>query len=301
MEAKGQTRIMPGKGAHMLNIGTCVKGERLLDELPSVMEAGFETIEVYFDQGLRDTELEALAERARDMMAGRVTVSAIGVYVNPLADGWQRAEVERCIECAPLFGAPVVSTFAGALDGAPVFAAMERFSGVFGELTRRAEDRGVKIGIENAHCDGFWYRAVKNIGFCPGAWEMMFDAVGSDALGLTWEPSHQMEQFIDVYDQLERWTPRIFHVHGKDAKIDMEHVRRYGAWFGQHYCDHRFPGLGDSDWTRIMALLLHHGYQGSITIEGYHDPVFHDDREMEGQINALRYLRQCRETLKNQL
>lgn len=123
---------------------------------------------------------------------------------------------------------------------------------------------------------------------------MMFDAVPSAALGLTWEPSHQLEQFIDVYDQLERWTPRIVHIHGKDAKIDTAHVRQYGAWFGQHYCDHRFPGLGDSDWARIMAQLVRGGYTGNITIEGFHDPVYCGAREMEGQINALRYLQECR-------
>ena len=278
----------------MLKIGTCVKGQHLLENLPAVMDAGFETIEVYFDAGLQGTDLQELAHRAAERMAGRITVSAVGVYVNPLQDDAQRSEVERCIDCAGLFGAPVVSTFAGAVDGAPVFAAMDRFREVFGGLTRRAEDCGVKLGIENAHCNGFWYRAVKNIGFCPGAWEMMFDAVPSAALGLTWEPSHQLEQFIDVYDQLACWTPRIVHVHGKDAKTDRSHVRKYGAWFGQHYCDHRFPGLGDSDWARIMTLLLRGGYTGNITIEGFHDPVYCGAREMEGQINALSYLKACR-------
>ena len=281
----------------MLKIGTCVKGQRLLEDLTAVMDAGFETIEVYFDAGLQGTNLQELARLAAEQMAGRLTVSAVGVYVNPLQDDAQRNEVEQCIDCAGLFGAPVVSTFAGAVDGVPVFAAMDRFREVFGELTRRAEGCGVKLGIENAHCNGFWYRAVKNIGFCPGAWEMMFDAVPSAALGLTWEPSHQLEQFIDVYDQLVRWTPRIVHVHGKDAKIDTAHVRQYGAWFGQHYCDHRFPGLGDSDWVRIMTLLVRGGYTGHITIEGFHDPVFCGAREMEGQTNALRYLKECRAQL----
>jgi len=97
------------------------------------------------------------------------------------------------------YGAGVVSTFAGAIEGIPVFESMDKFQEVFGKLVKRAEANGVKIGIENAHSNGFWYRATNNIGFCPNAWEMMFDRVQSDALGLTWEPSHQIEQFIDVY------------------------------------------------------------------------------------------------------
>ena len=30
-----------------------------------------------------------------------------------------------------------------------------------------------------------------NIGFNPRAWDMMFDAVPSPALGLEWEPAHR--------------------------------------------------------------------------------------------------------------
>ena len=55
----------------MLKIGTCVKGQRLLEDLPAVMDAGFETIEVYFDAGLQGADLKALARRAADRMAGR--------------------------------------------------------------------------------------------------------------------------------------------------------------------------------------------------------------------------------------
>ncbi len=201
---------------------------------------------------------------------------------------------ERCIDCAKLFGADVVSTFAGAIEGAAVFEAIDKFKEVFGELTKRAEDNGVKIGLENAHSNGFWYRATNNIGFCPSAWEMMFHAINSDFLGLTWEPSHQIEQFIDVYAQLEEWLPKIFHIHGKDGKLNWEHIKKYGAWFGQHYCDHRFPGMGDSDWTKILNQLYSKGYKGDIAIEGFHDPVYNGNSERKGQTLALEYLKKCR-------
>lgn len=279
----------------MIKIGTCVKGEELLHMLPAVIAAGFESVEVYFDSGLKNTDLEDLALKAKEIAGNSgIGFSAIGIYVNPLQYEEQRKEVEKCIDYAGCFGAKVVSTFAGAIEKAPVFAAMPKFKEVFSELAERAEDRGVKIGIENAHMNGFFYGATCNIGFCPSAWEMMFDAVPSSALGLTWEPSHQIEQFIDVYAQLEQWLPRIVHVHGKDGKVDKEHVSKYGAWFGQHYCDHKFPGLGDSDWKRIISMLSNGNYGGVIDIEGFHDPEFAGEREMEGQIKALSYLKKCR-------
>lgn len=48
----------------MIKIGTCVKGEELLDMLPAVIAAGFESVEVYFDSGLKNTDLEDLALKA---------------------------------------------------------------------------------------------------------------------------------------------------------------------------------------------------------------------------------------------
>ena len=35
-------------------------------------------------------------------------------------------------------------------------------------------------------------------------------------------------------------------------------------------------------------------YQGSIDIEGWHDPVHRDELEMTGQVRALNYLKECR-------
>ena len=62
--------------------------------------------------------------------------------------------------------------------------------------------------------------------------------------------------------------------------------------------DHRFPGLGDSDWTEVIRILKTGNYKGTIDIEGWHDPVFKDDRELEGQRNALAYLKTCRARTK---
>ena len=281
----------------MIKIGTCVKGEELISVLPFIINNGFESVEIYFDSGLKNTDLKELAYKATELAkGGNIEFSSIGIYVNPLQYEEQRKEVENCIDNAKYFGAKVISTFAGAIDGAPVFAAIPKFKDVFGELTKRAEANGIKIGIENAHMNGFWYSAKSNIGFCPSAWELMFDAVPSNALGLTWEPSHQIEQFIDIYAQLERWLNKIVHVHGKDGKLNRQFISEYGAWFGQHYCDHKFPGLGDSDWGKIISILSNGNYSGDITIEGFHDAEFKGENEMAGQTAALNHLKKCRNT-----
>lgn len=280
-----------------IGIGTCIRDGNV-SSLNEAVRAGFETVELYFDRGLQGADLAELSPRLTELAeTAGIRISSIGIYVNPLQYEEQRKELEHCIDNAGKLGAKVVGTFAGALEGTSVEQSMPKFRQVFSELARRAEFNGVKIGIENAHMNGFWYRTTSNIGFCPRAWEMMFNEVESDALGLVWEPSHQIEQFIDVYAQLKQWVPKVFHVHGKDAAVDEAHVKKYGAWFGESYCPHCFPGRGNSDWREIMSILSDGGYEGDITVEGFHDPVFNGERELEGQTNALAYLRKCREEL----
>ncbi|HEX2947336.1 MAG TPA: sugar phosphate isomerase/epimerase [Clostridia bacterium] len=279
-----------------IKIGTCLKGQEILTRLPELIQAGFETVELYIAETLGGIDFVETSKRVEEILGDSgVTVSSIGFYCNPLQDDAGKKELEYCIDHAHLFHAGIVATFAGALSGRSVEEAIPKYKEVFGELAKRAESKNIKIGLENAHMYGFWYRTTCNIGFCPKAWEMMFDAVSSSSVGLEWEPSHQLEQFIDPVAQLKEWMPRIVHIHGKDAAVDHEYVKKYGAWFGSPYCRHRFPGLGDSDWKEIFTVLEQGGYSADIAIEGFHDPVFCGEREMEGQRNALQYLKACRE------
>ena len=277
-----------------MKIGTCFRGNHIFEDLENAIKLGFDTVELYFNDTLGNVNLGELSEKMRDMTeASGVTVSGIGLYCNPLTNGKAREELRYCIENARLFGTDFIGTFAGAVSGKSVEDSMPEFKKVFSELVKIAEDSNVRIGIENAHMYGHWYSTTCNIGFCPRAWEMMFDTVNSDRLGLEWEPSHQLQQLIPPIEQLKSWLPKIFHVHGKDAKIDKRHIREYGIWFGESYCAHCFPGRGDTDWREIIDILRKGKYQGDITIEGYHDSAYCGDREQEGQRLALEYLRGC--------
>lgn len=281
-----------------LKIGTCVKGNEILTELPKIIAAGFETVELYFTDYLENFDLKENAKKTEEIIGDSgVKITSIGLYCNPLLYKERRKELEYCIDNAHLFGAGIVGTFAGAVPGKGVIDTIPIFKKVFSELVKRAENANIKIGIENAHMYGHWYLPTCNIGFSPRAWELMFDAVDSKYLGLEWEPSHQLEQLINPIEQLQSWAWKIVHVHGKDAKIDSDYIRTYGSWFGEKYCVHRFPGLGECDWSEIMSILLHNGYTGDICIEGFHDPVLNGEREMEGQIQALHYLKNCRDKL----
>jgi len=161
-------------------------------------------------------------------------------------------------------------------------------------LAERAAGKGLRIAFENCPMGGNWETGDHNIAFNPDAWELMFDAVPAENLGLEWEPCHQMCQLIDPLPQLREWVGRVFHVHGKDASVHHDAVARRGIHSKDWFAFHRHPGFGDSNWTDIVSELRHGGFSGSIDIEGWHDRVYSGALEMTGQVRALHYLRDCR-------
>ncbi|WNQ11837.1 sugar phosphate isomerase/epimerase [Paenibacillus aurantius] len=282
-----------------IRIGTLVSGDSAVRIIPQIAPHGFESFSLTFWQTTGDTDLPELAKRVGELMEKHGTViSCLGIFGNPLTGEGRNADSlaswERLIDHAPLFGTDLVAGFTGRIPGRPIEESLPRFREVFGELSRRAAAGGVRLAFENCSMDGDWSRGDWNIAHNPTAWEMMFNAVPEPNLGLQWEPCHQMVTLIDPIPQLRKWMPKIFHVHGKDATIAWDIVREYGTGGPKEYVWHRTPGFGDTNWTDVISILRQHGYQGSIDIEGYHDPVYAGDWEMTGQVHGLTYLKQCR-------
>ena len=142
--------------------------------------------------------------------------------------------------------------------------------------------------------DGTWNSATCNIGFNPKAWELMFDAVPSKAIGLEWEPAHQMVQLIDPLPVLEQWIGRVYHLHGKDCTIHWDRVKKYGVFGAANFAEPRTPGYGDTDWRDVFHILYSNNFEGDLVVEGFHDPIFQGDLEWAGQLHALQYLKWCR-------
>ena len=236
-----------------------------------------------------------MANDCKEILGGSgKTITTLGLYCNPLQNESHFENLKYVIDSAHLFGATAVGTFAGALEGEPVEAAIPRFKEVFSELAKRAADRGLKLVIENCPMRGTWKKATCNIGFCPSAWDLMFDAVPEKNFGLEWEPTHQMVQLIDPMPQLKKYKDKILHIHGKDATIDRDAILRNGILGAEEFVYHRMPGLGDNNWRDIFFWLHKNGYEGDICIEGFHDPVYKKEWEMTGQLHALNYLKFCR-------
>lgn len=284
-----------------VRIGTMVKANAPdpAGYVRSILQYGFESIQPYFWQTMGDKDIPRLAAQIKDAIGDAdVKVSALGMFGNPLEDqaldretlkGWQ-----TLIDNAHLFGTDIVTGFTGRIRGKPLPDSLPRYRQVWSELAKRAADKGVRIAFENCAMDGNWATGDWNIAHNPDAWELMFNELPNANLGLEWEPCHQLFYLIDPIPQLRKWTPRIFHVHGKDATVRWDVIREHGIFGKVPFVLMRTPGFGDSDWTRVIGELRLAGFKGSVTIEGWHDPVYRDALEMTGQVHGLNYLKRSR-------
>ncbi len=280
-----------------LRIGTLAQASKGAAYLKQIIPHGFESFELTFWKDLGGVDVRKLAAEVKQTLADFndcAVISSLGVYGNPLVDPDCVEAWRTVIDNVHLFGSDLVCGFAGRVVNQPVPESIARFKEVFGELAKRAADKGVRIAFENCDMGGTWQSGDWNIAHSPHAWEMMFNAVPADNLGLEWEPCHQLNSLADPLPQLRKWVAKVFHVHGKDATVYWDIVREFGIRGGKAFAYHRTPGFGDTNWTDIITILRMGNYRGAIDIEGWHDPVYRDTLEMTGQVHGLNYLKQCR-------
>ena len=226
-----------------------------------------------------------------------IRISAIGaLYKNPLDPKQTEhaaAIFRRAIEVAAHLGTRTVAGFAGAVieweiserGGNPVCKPMENYLpqllAFWEPLARFAAEKGIRIAFENCP-QGAWHLPVMhyNILGQPAMWERLFNETKCDNLGLEWDASHLVCQFIDPVANIQKFGQKIFHVHAKDAFINRPLLETYGICH-PGVAEHRFPGLGQSNWAEIVHALLRAGYDSDLNIEGWHDPVYrnHDDAQ----------------------
>jgi sugar phosphate isomerase/epimerase len=276
-----------------IRIGTLVPMNSGAGYIQQILPHGFESFSLTFGPKVA-VDFEKTARESVAAVGDKAVISSLGFFGNPLQSAEDVKQLEACIDKVHLFGAALVCAFPGALDGQPVPESMATFKKVWGPLAKRAKDKGVRIAFENCDMGGRWEAARSNIAHAPTAWEMMFNEVPADNLGLEWEPCHQMSSLVDPLPNLRKWLPKIFHLHGKDATIAWDVLKTSGLRGGKPWIWHRTPGFGDTNWTDVITILRQGKWTGSIDIEGWHDPVYCGELEMTGQVRGLNYLKECR-------
>jgi sugar phosphate isomerase/epimerase len=169
------------------------------------------------------------------------------------------------------------------------------FGKVFGEYARWAEDKGVRIGLENCpHVHTEHGIQIGNIAYTPELFEEMFNAVPSLAVGLEYDPSHFYWLGVDYVGVIHQFAERMVYAHAKDTEVLEDRLGQVGI-YGNGWWRYRMPGMGEVDWEAIARALAEIGYTTGMVIE-HEDPVFEGERFEEGLAMGLKFLRQ---TLKN--
>jgi sugar phosphate isomerase/epimerase len=232
---------------------------------------------------------EEFAAQAKE---NNMRISAIGaLYKNPLdpkQTEFARATFLRAIEVAERIGVKTVCGFAGAViemevnpkGQNPVYKPFELFLPRLLEfwepLAQIAADKGVRIAFENCPMAPYHMPIMGfNMLAQPAMWERLFNETKYENLGIEWDASHLICQFIDPVTNIHKFGSRIFHVHAKDAYINRHLLEVYGICH-PGVAEHRMPGLGQSNWAEIIHALLRAGYDSDLNIEGWHDPVYRD-------------------------
>src|SRR5256885_3531344 len=289
-----------------MRVGVLARGE--VDEIKWAHRLGFHSIEwIRFEESecsLEHAEWKPFAERlAQEAQSLGIRISAIGaLYRNPLdpkQSKFARATFYRAIEVAAHIGVKTVSGFAGAVveteihdrGGQPVYKPFEQFIpqlvAFWEPIARFAGEHGVRLAFE--HCpQGPYHLPVMHYNMLgqPAMWERFFNDCKAENVGIEWDASHLICQFIDPVQNIHKFSSRIFHVHAKDAYINRPLLELYGICHPS-VAEHRFPGLGQSNWAEIVHALLRAGYDSDLNIEGWHDPVYRDhDRDQPPDVKS---------------
>lgn len=148
------------------------------------------------------------------------------------------------------------------------------------------DEVGVKFGLE-VHPTEIAYDFITT----RKTLEAMNHRVG---FGLNFDPSHLAHQFLDSTAFVEEFAERIYHVHVKDSKRNLNGLNSIlgsHVQFGERGRGWDFvsPGHGDVEFGPLFRALNRIGYQGPLSIE-WEDAGM--DREWGAQ-DALAFVRRA--------
>ncbi len=229
-----------------------------------------------------------------------VEISSLAFYPNTL-DGdleKRKANVEhlkKVINMSALMGVNMVTTFIGRDQTKSVEENLELVKEVWTDIIRFAEEKGVKVAIEN--CPMLFGRdqwpGGQNLFTTPKLWREIFKILNSDNLGINYDPSHFIWQQIDYVKPLYEFKDKVFHVHFKDIKVYKDRLDNVGIMaYPLEYMSPKLPGLGDVDWGKYVSALTDIGYDSFACVE-VEDKAFEGSKEaIEKSITlSYRYMR----------
>lgn len=221
-----------------------------------------------------------------------VQISALGYYGIPLSHEPDQARIAcehlpKVMDAAVKLGLPGINTFVGADHTLNLDDNFAKFKQVWPGLIKQAEERNLRVGIEN--CPMLYERTWPfglNLARTPAIWRQMFEIIPSPHFGLNYDPSHLVMQLIDPIVPIREFGARIFHSHAKDMRVERDKLNDVGSLVPpMDRCAAKIPGLGDVDWGKFIGALSDVGFDGPVCVE-VEDHAF--EGSLERRIQSLR-------------
>jgi sugar phosphate isomerase/epimerase len=250
-------------------------------------------------QAISDAEVEDVK---RVLKQHQMNVSALQVgsdTINPDMAARARANdyFVKAIELAGKLGVPYIGTQSGK-------DAKKSFPAQVDEIVRVYNEKFFPVCQANK-VRILWepYPEAPNIATSPVGFAALFKAFGdSPYVGLQYDPSHFVRQFMDPIQTARDFSDKIYDVHLKDTEILWPVLRAGGITpvNGARWWRYRIPGMGSLVWRDFFSVLQDIGYQGAMSVEQEDDlygadhnpgPDFADDFKT-GFVMAKRYLSQ---------
>ncbi len=140
---------------------------------------------------------------------------------DPAARARQNQYAVKCIELCGKLGIPNIGGQSGTIKGRPLQEQVDEIVRVYNEKYFPAcQKNNVRILWEP-------YAGGPNIGTGPVGWEALFKSFGnSPYVGLQFDPSHLVWQFMDPVQAARDFIDKIYDVHLKDTEILWHVLRR---------------------------------------------------------------------------
>lgn len=230
-----------------------------------------------------------IASINKTLLKKGIVISGLGYYPNPLDPDPEKREfyaahIKKVIEAAARLGVGVVNTFIGRNKTLGVEDNLELFKEVWTPIVKFAEEKGVRIAIEN--CPMLFTKdewpGGNNLAVSPAIWRRMFEIIPSPCFGLNYDPSHLLWQQMDYIQPVYEFKDRIFHVHIKDAKVYPDKLKDAGILAAPlEFHSPKLPGLGDIHWGKFISALTDIRYDGPACIEV-------EDKAFEGSLESRK-------------
>lgn len=230
-----------------------------------------------------------------------IEISSLAFYPNTMDGDLEKRKanidhLKKVINMSALMGVNMVTTFIGRDQTKTVEENLEIFKEVWPPIIKLAEEKGVKVAIEN--CPMLFgadqWPGGQNLFTTPKLWRKMFELLPSDNFGINYDPSHFIWQQIDYIKPIYEFKDKIFHVHYKDIKLYEDKLNDVGIMaYPLEYMSPKLPGLGDVDWGKYVSALTDIGFDGCTCVE-VEDKAFEGSRErvLDSVKLSYRYMRQ---------